>query len=157
MLQALTIIIAIIISIIGITLTPHTLPTIFPKYAGVVDSIQILSIAVIPITISFIITSQLLGAERSRIVLIGDAAFAVRPHAAAGTAKACADGWGLSEALQSCNGDIKPALAEWESNQIALGRQLLDRTRLMGDRSQFKHDWFPGDPTLKLGLYGPGR
>ena len=92
-----------------------------------------------------------------RIVLIGDAAFAVRPHAAAGTAKACADGWGLSEALQSCNGDIKPALAEWESNQIALGRQLLDRTRLMGDRSQFKHDWLPGDPTLKLGLYGPGR
>jgi len=70
--KKLIIIIAIIISIIGITLTPHTLPTIFPKYAGVVDSIQILSIAVIPITISFIITSQLLGAERSRIVLIGE-------------------------------------------------------------------------------------
>jgi 2,6-dihydroxypyridine 3-monooxygenase len=31
-----------------------------------------------------------------RICLIGDAAFAVRPHAAAGTAKAAADGWALA-------------------------------------------------------------
>ena len=31
-----------------------------------------------------------------RIALIGDAAFAVRPHAAAGTAKACADGLGIA-------------------------------------------------------------
>ena len=32
-----------------------------------------------------------------RVCLIGDAAFAVRPHAAAGTAKAAADGWALAE------------------------------------------------------------
>ena len=35
-----------------------------------------------------------------RVVLIGDAAFAVRPHAAAGTAKACADAWALRDALR---------------------------------------------------------
>ena len=32
-----------------------------------------------------------------RACLIGDAAFAVRPHAAAGTAKAAADGWALAD------------------------------------------------------------
>ena len=35
-----------------------------------------------------------------RACLIGDAAFAVRPHAAAGTAKAAADGWALAEAAR---------------------------------------------------------
>ena len=34
-----------------------------------------------------------------RVCLIGDAAFAVRPHAAAGTAKAAADGWALATEL----------------------------------------------------------
>ncbi|QQX89087.1 FAD-dependent monooxygenase (plasmid) [Cupriavidus necator] len=34
-----------------------------------------------------------------RVCLIGDAAFAVRPHAAAGSAKAAADAWALTEAI----------------------------------------------------------
>ena len=34
-----------------------------------------------------------------RVCLIGDAAFALRPHAAAGTAKAAADAWALAETL----------------------------------------------------------
>lgn len=92
-----------------------------------------------------------------RIALIGDAAFAVRPHAAAGTAKACADGWALRDALRDAEGDPVAALARWEPGQLALGRQLLRRTREMGDRSQFHRSWVPGDPSLRLGLYGPGR
>ena len=92
-----------------------------------------------------------------RVALIGDAAFAVRPHAAAGTAKACADAWALGDALRDADGDPVAALARWEPGQLALGRQLLERTRDMGDRSQFKRDWVPGDPSLRLGLYGPGR
>ena len=92
-----------------------------------------------------------------RVALIGDAAFAVRPHAAAGTAKACADAWALRDALRDAGGDPVDALARWEPGQLALGRQLLARTRDMGDRSQFKRDWVPGDPSLRLGLYGPGR
>ena len=91
------------------------------------------------------------------VALIGDAAFAVRPHAAAGTAKACADAWTLGDALRDANGDPVAALARWEPGQLALGRQLIERTRDMGDRSQFKRDWVPGDPSLRLGLYGPGR
>ena len=92
-----------------------------------------------------------------RIALIGDAAFAVRPHAAAGTAKACADGWTLRDALRDADGDPVAALAHWEPGQLALGRQLLARTREMGDGSQFHRNWVPGDPSLRLGLYGPGR
>ena len=92
-----------------------------------------------------------------RVALIGDAAFAVRPHAAAGTAKACADAWALRDALRDTGGDPVAALARWEPGQLALGRQLLERTREMGDRSQFKCNWIPGDPSLRLGLYGPGR
>ena len=92
-----------------------------------------------------------------RVALIGDAAFAVRPHAAAGTAKACADAWALRDALRDAGGDPVAALARWEPGQLALGRQLLARTRDMGDRSQFQRNWIPGDPSLRLGLYGPGR
>ena len=92
-----------------------------------------------------------------RICLIGDAAFAVRPHAAAGTAKACADAWSLRDALRDTGGDPLAALAAWEPGQLQLGRALLARTREMGERSQFRHDWIPGDPSLRLGLYGPGR
>ena len=92
-----------------------------------------------------------------RIALIGDAAFAVRPHAAAGTAKACADAWALRDALRDADGDPVAALARWEPGQLALGRQVLERTRDMGDRSQFHRSWIPGDPSLRLGLYGPGR
>ena len=92
-----------------------------------------------------------------RVALIGDAAFAVRPHAAAGTAKACADAWTLRDALRDTNGDPVAALEMWEPGQLALGRQVLERTRDMGDRSQFKCNWVPGDPSLRLGLYGPGE
>ena len=92
-----------------------------------------------------------------RIALIGDAAFAVRPHAAAGTAKACADAWMLRDALRDAGGDPVAALAIWEPGQLALGRQVLQRTRDMGDRSQFHRNWVPGDPSLRLGLYGPGQ
>ena len=92
-----------------------------------------------------------------RIALMGDAAFAVRPHAGAGTAKACEDAWTLRDALRDAGGDPVDALARWEPGQLDLGRNLLERTREMGDRSQFHHTWIPGDPSLRLGLYGPGR
>ena len=92
-----------------------------------------------------------------RIALMGDAAFAVRPHAGAGTAKACEDAWTLRDALRDAGGDPVAALARWEPGQLTLGRNLLERTREMGERSQFHHAWIPGDPSLRLGLYGPGR
>jgi 2,6-dihydroxypyridine 3-monooxygenase len=92
-----------------------------------------------------------------RACLIGDAAFAVRPHAAAGTAKAADDGWALADELTAAAGDVPAALAAWERRQLALGRSLLARTREIGDSSQFTGGFRPGDPRLIFGLHGPGR
>ena len=91
-----------------------------------------------------------------RTCLIGDAAFAVRPHAAAGTAKAAADAWELATACRRAR-DVEGALREWEPGQLHLGRHLLARTRRIGRRSQVDCNWSPGDPELVFGLYGPGR
>lgn len=90
-----------------------------------------------------------------RVVLLGDAAFTVRPHAAAGTAKAADDGWTLAEAL-SKGSTVNTALAEWEPTRLALGRDLLARTRRIGHRSQVENSWSPGDPEFIFGLYQPG-
>jgi len=92
-----------------------------------------------------------------RVCLIGDAAFAVRPHAAAGTAKAAADGWALAAELTAAGGDVPAALASWERGQLALGRSLLARCREIGDSSQFGGTFRPGDQRLIFGLYGPGN
>lgn len=90
-----------------------------------------------------------------RRVLIGDAAFAVRPHVAAGQAKACADAWALRDALKVAEGDIDDALARWEGPQLELGACVVARSRQMGRRVQVEGSLVPGDPTWKFGLYGP--
>jgi len=92
-----------------------------------------------------------------RVCLLGDAAFALRPHAAAGTAKAAADAWALGEALAEAHGDVEAALPRWERRQLAVGRAVLERSRRNGDKSQFEGTWRPGDPELVFGLYEPGR
>jgi 2,6-dihydroxypyridine 3-monooxygenase len=89
-----------------------------------------------------------------RVLLMGDAAFAVRPHAAAGTAKAAEDAWVLADALRRAD-DLGAALSDWEHRQLELGSQLLERARRIGNRSQFEGSWVPGDPDLAFGLYGP--
>jgi 2,6-dihydroxypyridine 3-monooxygenase len=90
-----------------------------------------------------------------RVCLIGDAAFTLRPHAAAGTAKAAEDAWKLGEAVRKMGGDVVAALKRWEPGQLELGRQVLARTRDAGRRSQFEGTWRIGDP-LPFGLYELG-
>jgi 2,6-dihydroxypyridine 3-monooxygenase len=100
------------------------------------------------------------GTERmawGRVALIGDAASAARPHAAAGTAKAAANAWALFDALGEGSGDVADALAKWEPGQLELGQRLLRRVKEMGTRSQVDCTWVPGDPDLRFGLYGPGQ
>jgi 2,6-dihydroxypyridine 3-monooxygenase len=92
-----------------------------------------------------------------RVALLGDAATAARPHAAAGTAKAAANAWALRDALASATDGIEAALKEWEVDQLDLSRQLVDRVVAMGARSQRDNTWTPGDPDLRFGLYGPGQ
>ena len=91
-----------------------------------------------------------------RSALVGDAAFALRPHAAAGTAKAVSDAVALAEALADTGMEVDRALAAWEPRQLEIGRNLAARVREMGTRSQVTGTWVPGDPDLEFGLYGPG-
>lgn len=91
-----------------------------------------------------------------RICLIGDGAISVRPHAGAGTAKACADAWALGDALAETDGDVPAALATWNPRQLRVGHALLERARWIGNGSQFRHDWIPGDPRLRFGLHEAG-
>lgn len=90
-----------------------------------------------------------------RVCLMGDAAFALRPHIAAGTAKAAEDAWKLAEAVRTCGGDVIEALERWEPGQLALGRRAIARARQAGNRSQFDCTWRAGDP-LPFGLYEVG-
>jgi 2,6-dihydroxypyridine 3-monooxygenase len=92
-----------------------------------------------------------------RVCLVGDAAFTARPHAAAGTAKAAANAWALGGAVAAAQGDVEQALRAWEPSQLELGRNLVQRARDIGNRSQFEGRWVPGDPSLVFGLHGPGR
>lgn len=92
-----------------------------------------------------------------RVCLIGDAAFTLRPHVAAGQAKACADAWALRDSLESAGGNVAAALEEWEPGQLALARSAMERTRAMGVASQFESRMVPGDPAWKFGLWEPGN
>ncbi len=94
---------------------------------------------------------------QGRVCVIGDAAFAVRPHAAAGTAKACDDAFALRDALAAERGDVKAALRRWEPGRLEVGRNLTARSRWIGEAYQTRFDAIPGDPRLQYGLYGPGN
>jgi 2,6-dihydroxypyridine 3-monooxygenase len=92
-----------------------------------------------------------------RVALMGDGAFAARPHAAAGTAKAAADAWALADALRSADGDVETALAKWEPGRLELGRSLVRRVREMGRKYQVDNTADPADRSLRFGLYGPDQ
>lgn len=90
-----------------------------------------------------------------RVCLLGDAAFTVRPHAAAGTAKAAADAWALAQALTALNGQVEPALRAWQPGQLELAGNLLLRSRRIGERYQLGTA-DPNDQLLRFGLWEPG-
>jgi len=74
-----------------------------------------------------------------RLCLLGDAAFVVRPHLAAATAKAAADASALAAALAANPADPPGALRAWETRQLAYGRSLSDQAIEVGKRSVEQH------------------
>jgi O-antigen/teichoic acid export membrane protein len=62
---------SVVMALSGLFIVPNILPTLFPKFEHAITIIQILSLAIIPRTISMMYASKLLGTEKSRIVLIG--------------------------------------------------------------------------------------
>jgi len=90
-----------------------------------------------------------------RVCLIGDAASALRPHVAAGTAKAAEAAWMLADAVEACGHDVVAALERWEPEVLALEHRALERTRRAGVSVQFDNTWKIGDP-IPFGLRQTG-
>lgn len=89
-----------------------------------------------------------------RICLLGDAAFALRPHVAVGTAKAADDARALAGALAEA-ADVPEALRIWEPERLTLARSAAARSREVGERAQFRGTFTPGDPQVAFGLRRP--
>jgi O-antigen/teichoic acid export membrane protein len=70
-----TIIISSILSTVVIIITPFIVPVLFPKFTEAVLIIQILSLAIIPISISLMFNSKMLAAEMSKHVIVGSVIF----------------------------------------------------------------------------------
>jgi O-antigen/teichoic acid export membrane protein len=64
---------SVIMTVLAITLTPILLPIIFPEYVEAVQLIQIVSLYIIPSSIILAYSSKLLGEEKSKYVLTGQA------------------------------------------------------------------------------------
>ena len=62
---------SIMVACLGIVLSPILIPIIFPDYVEAIQLIQIISFMVIPSSIILAYNSELLGKEKSRVVLIG--------------------------------------------------------------------------------------
>ncbi len=70
-LRMLTILGSVILAILGVFLAPILIPIVFPEYEESLILIPILSISIIPGTITSMYTSKFLGKEKSLYVLIG--------------------------------------------------------------------------------------
>jgi len=70
--KILIIFISVLISILGIFGAPILIDEFFPKFSESIIAIKIMSIVVIPTTISLILESELLGKEKSKNVIIGN-------------------------------------------------------------------------------------
>ena len=75
--KVIALILSVIITVLGITITPFIMPIIFPEYNEAIIAIQIISLAVIPSTVGLILTSGFLGNENSKIVLSGRIMFVI--------------------------------------------------------------------------------
>jgi len=60
---------AVGVSILGFIILPLVVPLVFEKFIDIGPAIQIMSLAVIPGTISLFYTSQILGREKSSVIL----------------------------------------------------------------------------------------
>ena len=67
--RKIALILSIIIAVLGVTILPNVIDWIFPKFIDAKDAIQIMSIGVIPGTISILYGSKFLAMEKSKVVM----------------------------------------------------------------------------------------
>lgn len=70
-LKILVILTSICFTVLIIILAPFIIPIFFEKFTYLVDLIQILSLSLIPLSLNASFASKFLGAEKSRIIIIG--------------------------------------------------------------------------------------
>ena len=66
------------------------------------------------------------------VAMLGDAAFAARPHAGMGVVKAAGDAVCLSDAIKASPGRLAPALDAYDAARTRYGRYLVDYGRRLG-------------------------
>ena len=69
--KIIVIVFSVLVTTLGIFVAPVLINEFFPKFSEAIDAIRIVSVVVIPTTISLILESEFLGNEKSRIILIG--------------------------------------------------------------------------------------
>jgi O-antigen/teichoic acid export membrane protein len=74
-LKKMLILFSVLIALLSIILIPIVLPIVYPEYTEAVQIIQIISISIIPTTITSTYISKFLGVDKSKIVLIGSTLF----------------------------------------------------------------------------------
>ena len=74
-LKKISIIVSIFLAVLIAWSAPFLIPQIFPEYVESVPVIQIMSFSVIPLAITNTYISKFLGAEKSKIILIGSVIF----------------------------------------------------------------------------------
>ena len=67
--RQIALVVSIIIAILGVTILPNVVEWLFPKYVDATDAIQIMSLGVVPGTISILYSSKFLGMEKSKFVM----------------------------------------------------------------------------------------
>ena len=65
-----TLVFSIFVTILGITVVPIGIDMLFPKFIEVKDTVQLMSLAIVPATISMLYGSKFLGKEKSNYILI---------------------------------------------------------------------------------------
>lgn len=68
-LKKITVLVSILVSFLGVIVVPPIIPIFFPEYIEVIDVIRIISFSIIPMTITKIFASKLLGQENSKRIL----------------------------------------------------------------------------------------
>lgn len=69
------IILAVIISMLGIMVIPEIIPHVFPKYMEIIEPIRIMSLSILPATFAKIQISKFLSQERGNIILAGSISY----------------------------------------------------------------------------------
>ena len=76
-LKKLTIVFSAALSVTGVVLVPVLMPVLFPQYVQSTVMIQIMSVAIVPLTVNFMIISRLLADEKGRTVVTASVIFII--------------------------------------------------------------------------------